>query len=245
MLKDMPRDVVIASKQQHLKTQQQHTPESALRDLAHMQPRPLYLDWEPAPTIIAHITRSQLYDPIGTAIACLHYGADAIAFFTDHTVYGDANADLNLMTSAIADAPVIDCNYLLDAYCVVEARAAGASAIWTYSDMLPPEALREVVSTAQRWKMPIYLQITSETDLDLIDDLAPHVLCYEGDISELDDLRQSVPSNYQIMPAQVCQVRSEVESAVQQPVAAVMVEAHLFEDMRFVNWLAGLRGKSA
>lgn len=242
MLKDMPRDVVIASKQKHLKTQQQHTPESALRDLAHMQPRPLYIDWELTPVVIAYITRSEIYDPIGTAIACLHYGADAIAFYTDHTVYNQANADLDLLTSALPDTPIITCNYLLDAYSVVEARAAGASAIWAYSDLLPPDEVRTVVSTAQRWKMPVYLQIGPETDPQFVDDLAPHVLCYDGPISALDNVRQSVSTAYQVMPAQVCEHRSEVEHAFELSAAAVLVAAKLFEDMRFVNRLADLRG---
>lgn len=242
MLKDMPRDVVIASKQKYLEAQQQHTPESALRDLAHMQPRPLYLEWERSPLVIAYIMRKELYDPIGTAIACLHHGADAIAFYTDHTVYNQASADLDLLTSALPDTPVIYCNYLLDAYSVVEARAAGASAIWAYSDLLPPDEVRAVVSTAQRWKMPVYLQISPETDPQFVADLAPHVLCYDGPIGDLANVHQSVSTAYRVMPAQVCAHRSEVEQAFEQAAAAVLVAASLFEDMRFVRRLVELRG---
>ena len=99
-----------------------------------------------------------------------------------------------------------------------------------------------MVSTAQRWKMPVYLQIGPETDPQLVTDLSPHVLCYDGPITELADVRQWASTAYRVMPAQVCEHRSEVEQAFEQSAAAVLVAASLFEDMRFVKRLAELRG---
>jgi hypothetical protein len=238
MLKDVPRDVVIASKYENLHVRKQHTPLAALFDLAHMQSRPIYLEWDDAPLCIAQISLSEIYDPVGTAIACLHEGADAVAFFTDHTIYPADTEDLLLLTRALPDVPVIYQNYVLDAYGVVAARAAGASAIWLYSDLLPPDELRELVSTAQRWKMDVYLQVEPETPLSLIDMLSPHILCYSGPPDTFPAWRASLPGWYEPMLSAVYHTPEALAHTQQIAASAVLMTPKLFTNPRALTILA-------
>ncbi|QPC82700.1 hypothetical protein G4Y79_23950 [Phototrophicus methaneseepsis] len=235
MLEDMPREVVIANKTKHLQVRRQQTPLPALFDLAHMQSRPNYMDWDAAPLIVAQITLSEIYDPIGTSIACLHHGADAIAFFTDHVLYSADIEDLQLLSRALPNVPIIYQNYVLDVYGVVAARAAGASAIWLYSDLLPAETLRELASTAQRWKMPVYLQVDSYTDPSLIEMIGPRVLCYSED--NLAEWRAPLPALYEVMPSQVCQTLDELSAARHAYPSALLVSSRLFAHPRIQTYL--------
>lgn len=181
------RDIILATKKQHLKQQMQSTPIDAILALAQMQARPRsilnYSNDREAITIMAKISRHEVYDPVTSALHCLYNGADAISFFTDHSIYDNAFDDMLMLARAVPDVPVMYQNYCVDEYEVMAARTADASGMFLYSSFVEKEQLRRIVSMAQRWKMSTIVQVMTEDEFKHALTLSPHALAFGDNLS--------------------------------------------------------------
>jgi indole-3-glycerol phosphate synthase len=233
------RDIILATKKQQLKIQQQHTPMDAVISMAQMQPRPRGIlnyssDGEKI-TLIAQLTRREIYDPVTSALHCMFNGADAISFFTDHSIYTNALDDLTLVARAIKNKSVIYQNYVLNEYEVTVARGADASALVVYASLVPKEKLRQIVSMAQRWKMSTLVQVSSEEDIEAALELSPHALCFGDNLSsnindsvqEILRVHPSLPSHYKIVLMHTLDSLGDVELALSAPIDALIVSQDL------------------
>src|SRR5690606_11247854 len=120
------------------------------------------------------------YDPVGMALRYVHKEVDAVALFTDQIIYEDGLDDLMFVASAI-DRPVICQDYVLDEYEIVEARAAGASALLLSAAVLDNDTLRRMVSATQRNLMTAIVQVLNIEELDYAISLSPHVISLSTD----------------------------------------------------------------
>lgn len=238
------RDIILATKKQQLKTQQEHTPVDAVLSMAQMQPRPRGLlnystDGDHI-NLIAQLTRREIYDPVTSALHCVSNGADAVSFFTDHSIYANALDDLMLVTRALKFKPVLYQNYVLNEYEVISARGADASAIVIYASLVPPDKLRQIVSTAQRWKMSTLVQVSSTEDIEAALSLSPHALCFgdnlsgniEASVRDILDIRDSLAPQYKIVLMHTLQSLGDVELALSAPVDAIIVSQDLLTHER-------------
>lgn len=235
------RDIIIATKKQHLNQQMKQTPPDAILALAQMQDRPRsilnYSHDSEKIILIAQITRQTIYDPVTSALHCLVNGADAIAFFTDHSIYHDDLDDMLLLGRALPNIPVICQNYMMNEYSVMAARASGASSVFSYSSIIEQQALRKVVSMTQRWKMSTILQIANDHDLDYALSLSPHALAFGDNLSEnlgenaeyLAAVHEHLPSHYNVLLSQTLHSIDEVQVAVDAGVDAVIVDETLMK----------------
>jgi len=231
------RDIILASKRARRTEREKTMPIDGIISLAQMQRRPVYLELD-RPALIAQIRLSQVYDPIMTALVCLDEGADGIAFFTDHTLYNRDYDDLALLAQAVTEAPIIFQNYVLDEYCVISARAAGASSVMLYADVLPEPMLRRVVTATQRWKMTVYLQAQTTEQFELGQTLSPQVVSYgdplsrdvAGALSGLRAARRQLPYPRQVMLMPTLHTLDDVSAAVASGADGVFVSPALFKD---------------
>ncbi len=247
------RDIILASKRQHLERRKQSFPLEAVQSLAQMQRRPRSLlnyssDREKI-AIIAQVNRQQIYDPVTSALHCVAHGADAISLYTDHALYTDDLDDLLMMARAIPKVPIVYQNYVLDEYGVIAARGADASALVLYSAVLEPAMLRRVVSMAQRWKMSVFVQLDETQELETALSLSPHVLCFgeilsrniQRTVEQVNALRSQIPGYVHLMLMHTLQTVDEVELALQAQVDALIVSEDLLKQERSARQIRELR----
>lgn len=248
------RDIIIATKKQYIHQQIAQTPLDAILSLAQMQKRPLPIlnhsqDGNQV-ILIARLTRQRVYDPITSGLHCLANGADAVAFFTDHHIYHDDFDDLLLLSRALCDVPVIFQNYMVDAYAVIAARAAGASSVFLHHGVVDDATLRTMVITAQRWKMNVIVQIDHIDQLDSALQLSPHAFAFGNPLEGRDHIneavqllqaaRQRVPTYCHLLLAQTLQQVDEIEQALAGGVNAVIVDEQLLKHERTAAQIGAL-----
>lgn len=234
------RDIILANKRQTMEMRQKQTPDEAILSLAHMQSRPLSLlnyAIDDEVKLIAQITRTAVYDPVTSALHCVEAGADAVALFTDHAIYEHDMEDMLLVARGLPDIPVMYQNYVLSAYAVMAARAAGASSVVVYASLLDDEAVRSIASMIQRWKMSVVVQVTDTNALQKALALSPHALAF-GDhlsgrigstIEALESVRHLIPRHCRVMLMHSLHTLDDVALALEAGVDAVMVHQDLLK----------------
>jgi indole-3-glycerol phosphate synthase len=238
------RDIILATKRQHLQARQEHTPYEAVMALARMQRRPRHVlnvsgDGNDI-TLIAQVRRQEIYDPVTSALQCVQAGADAISFFTDHSIYDRDLDDMLMVARGVPDTPVIYQNYVMNEYGVMAARGSDASALMLYASLLEPATLRSVVSMTQRWKMTSIVQVNDTQQLEIAHQLSPQALAFgdplQGKLSQtvdtLHDLRPQLPPHYRVLLSHSVESLEELEHALSVDVDAVIVDEELLKSDR-------------
>lgn len=235
---------IVEAKRRMLTKRQDRTPFSAVAALAAMQqrPRPVLniVTGGASVTLIGHITLEEIYDPVAAALRYVRSGLDAVALFTDRTIYSRGTDDLLMVSRAVHRTPVISMNFILDSYQVLEARASGVSAVVIQSDLLPEDTLRETVSVAQRSKMSTIVQVTSEAALDRVLDLSPHALSVghglyfdrERDLPLVQAISRARPNHLRVMPRGCLRNRDDLVSVINAGVDGVIVDETLIATPR-------------
>lgn len=234
------RDIIVATRKQYLQERKHVTPMDAIMALAAMQTRPPYVlntmtDREKV-TVIGQIRLQETYDPVLAALRYVRAGADAVSYFTDHTIYTNDLDDMLMIARGIRKYPVISHNYVFDEYGVIAARASGAAGMVGYGALLSQDKLRRVISMTQRYKMTSILQINSIAHLEYMYDLSPHVISVgdpesenvEKAIEMLKTFKPHVPFFSRTMLSNTLYTIEEVELAVKAGVDAVLVSDEVY-----------------
>jgi|FLYN01.1.fsa_nt_gi indole-3-glycerol phosphate synthase len=240
-------DTIIAAKRQYLAERKAKTPIEAVRALASMQKRPQPIlstvSNDGRALVIGRIVYSMLdkgpdtYDPVGTALRYARARVDAVALFTDMTIYQGGLDDLMLVSRAV-NIPVISQDYILEEYQVVETRAAGASAVILSSSVLDRALLRTLVSASQRNRMTAIVQVENEDELAYALSLSPHVIGLSKtdpdsrrlDMDAICRLRPMIPHHIRVMITDPLESFEDVKTAASLRVDAIMVSDALLSD---------------
>ncbi len=234
-------DEIITNKQEQLQQRQRRTPMAAIIALAEMQQRPLpilnMVTSNNEICILGSIQRTEIYDPVGSAMRYQRLGVDGLTLYTDDDTQADGLEDLLLITRATR-TPVISYDYILDGYHVAEARAAGASALTMYASLLDAVILRRTVSLTQRWHMTAIVQIEHDDQIAHLKTLSPHVTAVGSphtpdpahDLRLLHALRPSIPFNVHCMPLHPLTSVQQVAEAVEIGVDAFTCSPTLLKD---------------
>jgi indole-3-glycerol phosphate synthase len=92
------------------------------------------------------------FDPVAIARTYSKHGAAAISVLTDAAYFG---GDLYYLTTirAAVPLPLLRKDFILDRYQLLEARTAGADAILLIAEILPGQALADLVREARRLEL--------------------------------------------------------------------------------------------
>jgi len=246
------RDIIIATRKQYMIERKHVTPMDAIMALAAMQNRPPYIlnsieDGRKV-AVIGQVRLSETYDPVLSALRFVRDGADAVSYFTDHTIYSKDLDDMLIITRGIKQFPLIFHNYVFDEYGVIAARASGAAALVGYASFLPQSTLRRVISMTQRYKMTTILQINSIAHLEYMHELSPHVVSIGDPESEnltkaiemLKIFKPHIPAYCQIMLSNTLYTVEEVEMAIKVGVDAVLVGEEVYSSGRKIEQMRKL-----
>ena len=242
-------EVILAAKRRHLVERKSKTPIEAVRALASMQKRP-----QPVLSTVAHDTPvmimgqikhalpqsddgSQTYDPVANALRYASVGVDAVALFTDATLYARGLDDLVLVSRAV-NMPVISQDFILDEYQVVETRAAGASALVLYAAILEPVALRSLMSATHRNRMTAIIEVQTAEELEYALTLSPNVIglnCRDAhtwrlNLDHAHHLRRLVPAHVRVMMNTGLATLDEVKAVLSVGVHALLVRDSILLD---------------
>jgi indole-3-glycerol phosphate synthase len=256
--KDLELDAktIAAAKRQRLALRRERVPDAAVTALAEMQQRPwpvlnIVTDGH-CVTLIGQIRHTEIYDPVASALAYVRAGVDAVALFTDHRIYSQGMDDLLLVARGAAQSPVIAQDYVLDEYHVAEVRAAGAAALMVYSSVLSPAAVRQVASSAQRWRMTTIIQVSSADEMAHASAVSPHVIGigldqdfhFERDFALLEQLRPQAPRYSRVMPLGCLRSLADVEAVLALGVDAIIVDHNLLRQRALLHELLVMLGRS-
>jgi indole-3-glycerol phosphate synthase len=231
---------IIVAKRDRLAHRKVMTPMEAMRALAGMQKRP-----EPMLSTVTNDHHVMLfgqirynmpaYDPVTAALRYARAGLDGIALFTDNTIYDGGINDLTLITRAVP-VPVILQNYIFDEYQVVEARAAGASALTLVAGLMDCVALRSLISSTQRNRMAPIVRVQTDQEMECALGICPSSLIEVGrrdpltgtlDIKRLSYMRSQIPSFARVLFYNRLRTFEEAESVAQLKPHAVLINDRL------------------
>src|SRR5437868_218528 len=107
-------------------------------------------------------------DPVAHAQAYVRGGAVAVSVLTDAAHFGGSLDDLARVAAAMPPSvPVLRKDFILDELQLMEARAAGASAVLLIVRALAPERLRALAGAARGLALGVLVEVHSEAELDL------------------------------------------------------------------------------
>src|SRR5260370_40262692 len=104
-------------------------------------------------------------DPIAHARAYVRGGAVAISVLTDEAHFGGSLDDLERVAGAVP-VPVLRKDFILDELQIMEARAAGASAMLLIVRALAPDTLQALARAAAGWHLPTLIEVHSAAELE-------------------------------------------------------------------------------
>lgn len=247
-------DEIIAAKRAALTQRKQRTPIEAVRALASMQKRPQpilsTITEDESVLLIGQIRYTpQLdgtYDPVGLARRFMRESIDAVDLFTDDVIYDGGLNDLTLVSQAVR-FPVISQDYMFDEYQIVEARAAGASAIMLNARIADAALLWTLVSATQRNRMTAIIHVDDHDQLETALTLAPHVIAIGTDrpmaVDFLCDLRSSVPRPIRVLLAHPLRTYEDAVAAAAIHPDAVLLSPQILTAPDTGGRLRALLGK--
>lgn len=240
MMRKPGLEEIIVAKRDRLAHRKVMTPMEAMRALAGMQKRP-----EPVLSTVTNDRHVMLfgqirynmpaYDPVTAALRYVRAGLDGITLFTDNTIYDGGINDLALITRAIS-VPVILQNYIFDEYQVVEARAAGASALTLVAGLMDCVALRTLISSTQRNRMSAIVRVQTDREMECAIGICPSALIEIGrrdpltgilDMKRLDYLRTQIPSFARVLFYNRLRTFEEAEAIAKLKPHAVLINDRL------------------
>ena len=231
---------IAAARRQYVVDRKSQTPIEAVRALASMQKRPLPVltaiptDELTPVTLIAQV-RVEANAGIELESLAKHLasaGADALSLFTDHDLEPHGLDDLVALTRTV-NLPIISQDVFVDEYQIVEARAAGASALVLRASTMEKNVLRTLISTTQRNRMTAIVEVNSIEESAYVQSLSPYVIAisqidaWTGEASPIpaSELRTTINGTTRVILAESLATIEDVQAAVNLQVDAVIVEA--------------------
>jgi indole-3-glycerol phosphate synthase len=104
------------------------------------------------------------FDPVAIAQVYAAYGAAAISVLTDEPFFRGSLDHLSAVRSAVTP-PILRKDFLLDAYQIIEARAAGADAVLLIAEILTDAELRQLLAEAHALGMQALVEFYEPANL--------------------------------------------------------------------------------
>lgn len=172
-------DEILAHKREELVTARRATPDAAMARAAReasTSPRGFRraLTSTPAPRIIAEIKRRSPskgeirahFDPVAIAAAYTKAGAAALSVLTDERYFG-GSLDILRAVREVTHLPLLRKDFVVDAYQIDEARAAGADAVLLIVRALDRPDLAALLGHARGLGLDVLVEVHDEAELEV------------------------------------------------------------------------------
>jgi indole-3-glycerol phosphate synthase len=175
------------------------------------------------------------FDPVAIARDYLFSGAAAISVLTDRTFFQGSLDDLALvkrLTRTLQrDVPVLRKDFTIDAYQIVEARAAGADAILLIVAALDDATLAALHAEAARWGLTALVEVHDEAEMERAAAIGASVIgvnnrdlrTFTVDLATTERLAARKPSGAVLVSESGIHTRADVERLAACGVDAMLV----------------------
>jgi indole-3-glycerol phosphate synthase len=161
-------------------------------------------------------------DPASRAELYSRAGASAISVLTDGPFFGGSLDDLRAAAFRV-QVPVLRKDFILDELQILEARAAGASAVLLIVRALSPRRLAELLACAEEWRLDALVEVHSAAELGLALDSGAEVVGVNS--RDLDTFRIDTAKAWEILrevpPAIIAVAESGMATTADVEAAAV------------------------
>ncbi|MCH2022156.1 MAG: indole-3-glycerol phosphate synthase TrpC [Saprospiraceae bacterium] len=158
------------------------------------------------------------------SIGYMQAGASAISVLTDQHFFGGKNKDLT-EARTFNYAPILNKNFIIDEYQIIEARSIGADVILLIAECLSKEKLRDLASVAKNLGMEVLLEIHSAEQLkklcpevDLVGVNNRNLKTFEVDIENSINIAK-------LLPKEILKI---AESGLNNPDTIIEMKKHGF-----------------
>jgi indole-3-glycerol phosphate synthase len=190
-------------------------------------------------------------DPVQHARAYVRGGAVAVSVLTDEAHFGGSLRDLERVAAAV-QVPVLRKDFILDELQIMEARAAGASAILLIVRALAPDKLRSLARAAAAWHLATLIEVHSTAELDAALAADPSAIgvnardlsTFAVDLAQAEAVIRNVPTNVAVVAESGIESRADVERVAAAGADFVLVGtsvARQKDPERAVNALTGVK----
>jgi len=157
-------------------------------------------------------------DPVQHARAYVRGGAVAVSVLTDEAHFGGSIEDLERVAAAVP-VPVLRKDFILDELQIMEARAAGASAVLLIVRALAPDRLQALARAAAAWHLPTLIEVHSVAELEPALAAAPGAIgvnardlsTFAVDLRAAEAVIRDVPGNTAVVAESGINSRADVE----------------------------------
>jgi indole-3-glycerol phosphate synthase len=235
-------DKIVATKREEIERAKAETPEAALRDrLADAPPvRDFFTPLAGGGPIrlIAEVKKASPskgviradFDPVQIAIEYQRHGAACISVLTDEP-YFQGRLDYLRHIRQSVELPLLRKDFIVDAYQVLEARAAGADAVLMIAECLDEEALDQLHRAAVDLGMTPLVEIYEPENLPRVLQVGARLIginnrnlrTFEVDLGHTLRLRAQVPEDRVLVAESGIRTRADVERLQSAGVQAMLV----------------------
>lgn len=180
----------------------------------------------PSVGVIAEVKRrspsagaiAERLDPVGHAVAYARGGAVAISVLTDEAHFGGTLQDLERVARAVR-LPTLRKDFILDELQLLEARAAGASAVLLIVRALDERRLRALATTARQLGLGVLVEAHTHEELNAAVAIGPSAVgvnsrdlsTFAIDLEAAEDLVRRVPAGIRVVAESGIETREDVE----------------------------------
>ncbi len=185
---------------------------------------------------------NEALDPIALAECYAAAGAAAISVLTEQPHFGGSIRDLERVAGAV-ECPLLRKDFILDEVQVIEARAAGASAVLLIVRALPQADLLRLLAAVTRWGLEALVETHNREELDRALDAGATIIGVNA--RDLDDFSIDVAGSLALLATIPGSVIAVAESGMADREDVVMAAAAGADAVLIGGALAGSHDPAA
>ncbi len=170
------------------------------------------------------------FDPVALATAYQRNGARAVSVLTDAAFFKGSLEDLRRVSAAVS-LPTLRKDFVLDAYQVVEARAAGADAVLLICKLLSDDQCRELLAAARELSLDCLVEVHTATELERALRLSAALVginnrnldTFEVDLQTTENLSKAVAGGVTLVSESGIRTRGDMERVAGCGIDAVLI----------------------
>ncbi len=139
---------------------------------------------------------SESLDPVAHATSYAAAGASAISVLTDGPYFGGSLEDLRAVSAAV-EVPCLRKDFILDELQILEARAAGASAVLLIVRALSPSRLAGLLRAAHEAQLEALVEVHDARELEIALDTEARIIGVNS--RNLDDFRIDIAAAWALI----------------------------------------------
>lgn len=159
------------------------------------------------------------------SIGYMQAGASALSILTDNHFFGGKAEDLT-EARKFNFAPILNKNFILDPYQIVQAKSIGADVILLIAECLTQQEVQSLASFAKSLGLEVLLELHTKEQLDKI---CPEIDLVGVNNRDLRTFEVNLDNSLQIAALLPDNIVKISESGISDPATVVMLQEHGFE----------------